>query len=546
MRRKSRQISFAIGALSVSLLAGCAQAPRSSASKSSGTEGRGTQGVTTTTHQQVQHVAFKPALSDSAGTGGLLSLTTEHPDQARLGSEFSYKLVVTNNSDEQMLHNVVIRQQAADGLNLEKSDPQQDKEESDGASWSLGTLKPGEKKTVSVTASSDKEGEAHLCFSVEYTPAICVTTNIVKPDIQITKQAPEEADLCQPIEFVYTVQNTGSGPADKAVLVDDLDTGLTTISGDTRIEKNLGSLAPGASQEVRVQVQAEKAGSYGTRATVMLDGKDAARSNSTKTAIRSAELELKFRGPETEYIRRPMNYALDIKNKGNVAAHDVTANIALPANLRIVQAGDAEYSEKTDSQGNSAKDQVSQSVNHQLDATHLQWQLANLEPGQQATLRFIAIAQAAKDLEFRASSKMQCGKEPDQQVAKLKTKIIALPALLVFAVDSPDPVKVSEYFIYTIGVLNQGDAPDTNVQVTATLPDGVEFENADGPTKATRDGAKVTFAKLNKLDPNEQVKWSIRVKAKKEGEARIRVEATSDGFKEPVHFEEPTQLFTNK
>src|SRR5262249_45092347 len=93
------------------------------------------------------------------------------------------------------------------------------------------------------------------------------------------------------------------------------------------------------------------------------------------------------------------------------------------------------------------------------------------------------------------------------------TSITGIPALLLEATDSHDPVRVGENTVYTINVLNQGNAMDHNIRLIATLPDGEQYVNSDGPTQANAAGSTLTFAPLADLAPKQTATWHVEIKA---------------------------------
>lgn len=531
--------------LVVAAIAGCAQqSGQQTAANQDGTPTTQVSGKADTE----THVANRPALKDATLGDEMVAVEAEHPEEVPVGSSYTYRLKVTNKSSDKTFHGVVLKQQIVDGFTIENSEPEQNGDSTQEAQWNLVSLKPGETKIVSVTATSDQEGTAHLCLGVDYTPAVCVTAKFVKPEIQITKQAPREANVCSPITVTYTISNTGSGAAENVVLVDDLDDGLVTFEGEKQIRQELGVIPSGESREASVKVVAEKTGEFGTRATAMLGNDKEVRSNSVKTVFRAAALDLTFDGPDAEYIKRPLAYRLNVKNTGNAVAHNARVTVELPKGVDVVRMGEAELNAEKDSAAEEVAEAVAGTLAaSQTDEGHLQWRIGNLASGQEASMRFTAVSQiAADELKFQSVAAFVCAGEAKEQVttvANTQTKIIALPALLVFAVDNEDPIKVSGEVAYTIGVLNQGDARDANVQVIATLPEQLEFIEAKGPTKGTANGQKVTFEKLKELPAGKQVNWVVRAKAKQEGDVRLSVETTSDGFSKAVTSEEPTRLY---
>jgi len=179
---------------------------------------------------------------DTIQTGdGLLQMTATMPDEARVGEQFTYTVKLTNTSENVTLHDVELRQRTAKGFSIEsisitgekknrqknnqKPSEQSNAQQSESASSEQGpsasnsnnrmkiaTLKPGESRTIEVTASADEAGELRSCLEiVNYKPAICLIADVVKPELEITKVAPKQADRCNVIELEYTVKNGGTG-----------------------------------------------------------------------------------------------------------------------------------------------------------------------------------------------------------------------------------------------------------------------------------------------------------------------------------------------
>ena len=492
------------------------------------------------------HVTNRPITNDATFGGEMVSIEAIHPAEVPVGSSYQYELKVTNNTDDKMFHGVVVKQQLGEGFTIEKSEPELQGDHELEASWNLVSLKPGETKVIRVSAASDVEGTAQLCLAVDYTPAVCIATKFVKPEIQIVKQAPSEGNVCLPILVKYTVRNTGSGAAENVVLVDNLEDGLTTVAGEEQVRQEMGTIPPGEAREVEVQLKSAKTGDFGSRAAAIVGEKEV-RSNSVNTTFRAAELELAFAGPDAEYVNRPMPYRLTVKNVGDAIAENGRVTVTLPPGVDVIRIDEPELATAKEPAAEEVAEKIAGALAaSQLDETHLQWQLGDFAPGQEATMRFTAVSHTGQELKYAAAATFVCAGAQEDEVAATattRTDIIALPALLVFAVDNEDPIRINSEVVYSIGVLNQGDAPDSNIAVIATLPEQLEFVEATGPTKATAEGKKITFEKLKELPAGERVTWQVRAKANKEGDVRLKVETTSDAFTKAVRSEEPTRLF---
>ncbi len=99
----------------------------------------------------------------------------------------------------------------------------------------IAMLKPGESKTINVTASADEEGELRSCLAiVNCMPAICLTSQVIKPQLELTKVAPKQADRCNVIELEANAESEAKSmaiarveivrlPAMQMVVLDDED-----------------------------------------------------------------------------------------------------------------------------------------------------------------------------------------------------------------------------------------------------------------------------------------------------------------------------------
>ena len=120
---------------------------------------------------------------------------------------------------------------------------------------------------------------------------------------------------------------------------------------------------------------------------------------------------------------------------------------------------------------------------------------------------------------------------------------MTIAALLLEAVDLSDPVRVGENVVYRITVTNQGSGPDTNIRVTAKLPNEEQYVSARGSTEATAEGQTVKFAPIAILAAGRSAQWEMTVAAKQAGDVRFEVQLESDSLSKPANETEPTRLY---
>lgn len=539
-----------------------------------------------------------------APVGEMVTIKADHPAQIEVGRPYEYTLHVTNTSQDTALTQVKVKQSLSDGFSIESSEPKPDGDSEKEATWTIATLEPGETQQIKVKATSDQEGDLNQCLAVTYTPSVCLTAKVVKPEIDLSKEMPETASLCEQVTAIYRVHNSGSGPAKDLLIVDELPEGLTLAGGEKKVEIPVDEVAAGQTREFKANLVAQKTGELGSRAIAKLGEEKEIRSSHVATTFGQAELDVTLDGPGAEYLRRPMTYTATVKNTGNAAALGAQLNIESPEGVRVVRKGEAKLSKPqqqepptagkptlatpissttsllqasaqqpeqaaphrqqnappaadepaagdTDPEKRAADEKAAEAAVQEGNATAgaqaLSWDLGDLAPGQEATVRFTVVAREKHDeLQFKAVATHDCPSANQEQLvstATTESRIIALPALLLAAVDDEDPIKVGNEVTYLITVRNQGDAPDQNVSVSATLPEGLEFVSASGDTKATQEGQKITFEKLDELGPGERANWQVRAKANTEGPIQFEAHLTSDGVPNETTTEEPTRLF---
>ena len=119
-----------------------------------------------------------------------------------------------------------------------------------------------------------------------------------------------------------------------------------------------------------------------------------------------------------------------------------------------------------------------------------------------------------------------------------------VPAILLQSFDDPDPIEVGGTTTYTIIITNQGSMTDTNIRVSAIVPDEEAYVSSDGPTKATVDGKSVKFGVLPKLEPKANATWKVVVKGLKTADVRFKVLLSSDATGDvPVEKTESTHIY---
>ena len=443
------------------------------------------------------------------------------PSQVRLNQPFEYEIKVTNIT-ETTLDDVKIQEQTPEGLAITAAEPQR-KGEGTQAGWELGSLKPRESRTIRVSGRAEKQGELGTCLFASYKPSLCAAVNVVNPEIKLTKTAPQQADICENIEYRYTVTNTGSGSTERVTVREDLPEGLTTQDGRNQVTLDAGRLEAGQTKEGVVRLKAAKPGTFTGRATATGEGGLQAQTDEITVRVTQPKLGVKIEGPESEYVDRPIAYRVTVTNEGDSPAREATVAVNVPPATKIATVG----------------------TEGRADRNAIQWALGTLEPKASKTVTFnLTGTEAAAALEASARVKAVCAEEV---TSSTRTKIMTIPALVLEAVDLSDPVRVGENVVYRITVTNQGSGPDNNITVTAELPPELDFVSYKGATDGKADkgqkGEVVKFAPVATLAPGRTAMWELTAKANKPGDVRFEVQLQSESLTKPAYENEPTRLY---
>ncbi|HEV7282236.1 MAG TPA: hypothetical protein VGN57_18680 [Pirellulaceae bacterium] len=438
--------------------------------------------------------------------------------------------------------------------------------------WTIDKLGPGQSKTLVIKASADQEGPAMTCLTVRsMQPAICLMTEITKPEIQITKKAPEQAPLCEPFEIQYTVSNPGTGDIEAFTLRDPLPEGLRLIDEKPEISFEVNGLAAGDSRSFVARVVADRPGEYSSRAEAVAGENLQARSADVATRVIASDLAVQIEGPSQSYVNRNLTYTAFVHNAGQAPARDATLAIQLPQqNLRLIDMGSVRKSDRqfqsagqnqpqeatqlpaeNSAQRNAANQrnqQQNQQDSPQLAAAQT-LEIGNLAPGETRQISFVVRATQADTFPVQAVATSVCGEEQEnrqQAIAQTQVEILSLAALAIGVADEQDPVPVGKQVVYLVSVVNEGTAPDQNIQVMAQLPQNLEFVEGDGETEVSSEGGNVKFAPVETLEPGAKAEWRVVLQAKQPGNVRFDIDVTSDKSAEGVTAAEPTTLFQEK
>jgi len=501
-----RMIELAACLMVVAVVAGCTCTP-----------GGQTNGTVHPEARTVVPYAPNRAAQDYLCPGcGAVRIEKLMPQSVQVNQPFDYTIAVQNLTD-QPLGNVVVRDRLPEGFEYAGSSPEGELKD-EILTWQIDTLDPRATRQLVVSGSATRQGVLQTCADASYTLLTCAQTEVVQPSLAVTKTAPASVLLCDPIQMTFTVTNNGTGTATNVRLTDTLPKNLATQDGQTVINLPLGNLNPQQSASRTVTVKASGTGRYTNQVRVVADGDLKAESEEVTTEVTQPVLAIEKTGRDSEYLGREVRYDITVTNKGTAAAANTVITDTLPVGVTDIRANQ----------------------NGVLSGNTVTWQIGSLAPNASRTVSLTYVPANEGTYRNTARATAVCA---DAVSATSEIAIRGIPAILLEVVDISDPIAVGQNETYLITVTNQGTAADTNIRVTATLEDTMEFVSAAGATNGTLEGDKVVFEPLQSLAPKAKATWRVVVKALEPADARFMVLMNSSQLGRDVGETEATNFY---
>jgi len=461
--------------------------------------------------------AAKPPAPDPAVP--LVKLETIAPATINLGLPLQYQIAVRNIGSVPA-YQVRVEDHLPPGSRLRGAEPRPDVQ-GDRLAWNLGELAAGAEVRLRIEVEPAAEGEVSWSATVTYSATSDFTTRITRPRLAVSKTGPATALVGDPATFQIQVSNTGSGPATGVTIRDQLPAGLQHPQGPV-IEADLGTIAPGQMRSMTLQTSAVRAGHFVNEVLVTADGglQAAARA---EIDITQPALALRKTGPTQRLIGREAEFDLEVYNPGSADAGNVRVVDTLPDGLDIATTNEGGVYDTT--------------------ARTFTWTIGTLPAGQRRGLALKTIARKGGDWTNRAVA--QADRVADVS-AEATIRVEGVPALMLEVVDLDDPIEVGAETTYEIRVVNQGTCPAINLQIVATVPDGMKAEEAQGAAEGHIRGQMVHFDPLPRLAAKADALYRVKVRGLKAGDWRFKVQMMSDQLQTPVREDESTRVYDDE
>ena len=447
---------------------------------------------------------------------GIIQLDKIMPREAALNEPFDYSIKVTNLTNAS-LTNVVIVEELPSDFEFVGASPIARKD-GNKLFWKIDSLAPKASRQITISGRGTNMTNLEACTTVTHAVQARASVKVVQPQLELTKTAPTEVLLCDPIPVEFVVTNSGTGTAQNVKIIDTLSAGLQTVDGQNEIVIDVGTLAAGQSQHFSSQLRATRTGTYVNKAMVSSASGLVAESIPTVTNVRQPKLKIVKTGPKRQYLGRPLAYEIMISNEGDGPAKNTIVEETIPAGVSSIEA----------------------TAGAKISGTKLLWELDTLEPGASRKLRVSYIPTTAGTLTNSATATAYCA---ETVTASMSTSVAGIAAIHMEVIDLEDPIEVGSRTTYLITVTNQGSAPDTNIRIVCVLEDKIQYVSSSGATAGSIMGNTISFAPLHSLAPKGRATWRVVVRGVRAGDVRFKVTMSSDRLIRPVEETEATHLY---
>jgi uncharacterized repeat protein (TIGR01451 family) len=220
----------------------------------------------------------------------------------------------------------------------------------------IGTLTPGETRTVEYSAEAVKQGEFrnHAVASYDGGPAVAGESSapitVVQSGIRIRKTGPAEAYVFKPVPFNITIENTGDTDLKNVRITDILPKGSSVAdNGRGRVSGNaigwmIPNLPAGSSQLITTEIAATRKGeTTNTVKALTANGLQASDSVTTNwLAVPGVTVSITD-SKDPVRVQEATTYTIQVRNQGEFEPVSGTVTVTFNDSIKpTAVAGDAQ------------------------------------------------------------------------------------------------------------------------------------------------------------------------------------------------------------
>lgn len=442
------------------------------------------------------------------------------PTEVEKGKPSVFELHVRNVADN-VVNGVRVVDRIPPNTKFVRANPNPSEQDGDTLIWNLGSMGISEEKIISIELVPLAEGEIESVAEVSFQAQAGSRSVVTKAKLAIEHENPQPAHEGDKLTVRLVVTNTGTGAARDVTITHKVPMGLTSKYGRV-LDRTIGALRPGESQNVSLPLRADKSGRYELVFSAMAG--DVRADDTIPLVVVAPSLKLQIEGPRKRAIDRPATHQIRIDNLGTTAARDVEVTAVLPRGLKFVKANNA-----------GRFDQRSNTV---------VWNLDELPQGESGAIELVTTATQKGDHRLQVEAKADRGATAE---AEHSISVDASSDLAFSITDAVDPIETGAETTYEIRLTNRGAKDANHVKVVVAFPNTMRPLAVEGPIHAQISGNKVVFETIDRLSPGSApLQLRVHAQAVEVGDHRIAAKITSDEHREPITREESTVVYSDQ
>ena len=311
-----------------------------------------------------QRTSFSPRATPKPNENGAavpprasaLSVEVLGPAESMAGTPLSYEIVVRN-LGALPLAGVRIDEPLPAGTQLRAAEPTPERQ-GDRLIWNLGTLEGTGERHLRLEIQPGGQTELMLTPSATYTATSGLRTQLTQPPAPVkvpsaptavapptvpgsatfvvSQTGPDTVQRGAMVAMRIQAANRGTTPLMHVILRDLLPPGLQHPAG-SKIEADIGNLAPGETKSLSLEVVAAQTGRLVNEINAVADGGRLAQSR-TAIQVADAVLGVKIEMLERTTVAQDINVQLDASNPGSTPAVNVRLRQMVPDGFDILAA----------------------------------------------------------------------------------------------------------------------------------------------------------------------------------------------------------------
>lgn len=297
---------------------------------------------------------------------------------------------------------------------------------------------------------------------------------------------------------------------------------LTFAEDFNELEYEIGTLAPGQSKKVNLNLAAAQIGRF--RNTILVSGQGGLHAeHQIDMEVIAPQLTLGSEGPNRRFLKRNATHAFSIRNTGTAIATNLDLVAKLPRGVKFVSANN---------QGQ-----------YDPGSNAVYWSLDRLNVSQGVTVQLTTspVEVGEQNIEFIATADL------DQKATFRQPLLVEDLVELFFEIDDVDDViEIGSETRYRVRLMNQGTVVATNIQLTFSAEQGIRPVSVDNRLAGEVRGQEVVFAPIAAIRPGEVLETFITASAVAPGEHRVVARLRADQREMNVSKEESTRVYADR